>query len=118
VHLAQQNQIVQRLANFAPEVRASQASVPVGTNNTFTFLVVNNGPDPATGVQLIVPLPAGMNFFSASGGITPVSGTLAFSVGFLAAGFSFRDSLFLACPQSATGAGLSSLPSSPARMAD
>jgi uncharacterized repeat protein (TIGR01451 family) len=68
------------------DARASQSSVPVGANVTFTFLVVNDGPDDSTGIQLTVPLPAGMSFVSASGGITPVSGTLNFALGPLAAG--------------------------------
>jgi uncharacterized repeat protein (TIGR01451 family) len=68
------------------DARASQSSAPVGANVTFTFLVVNNGPDDSTGIQLTVPLPAGMSFVSASGGITPVSGTLNFALGPLAAG--------------------------------
>jgi uncharacterized repeat protein (TIGR01451 family) len=68
------------------DARASQSSAPVGANVTFTFLVVNNGPDDSAGIQLTVPLPAGMSFVSASGGITPVSGTLNFALGPLAAG--------------------------------
>jgi uncharacterized repeat protein (TIGR01451 family) len=53
---------------------------------TFTYLVFNNGPDNATGVQLVVPLPAGLNFVSDSAGIAPTSGTITFPLGNLDVG--------------------------------
>jgi uncharacterized repeat protein (TIGR01451 family) len=68
------------------DARTSQSSVPVGANAMLTFLVVNNGPDDSTGINLTVPLPAGMSFVSATGGITPVSGALNFALGPLAVG--------------------------------
>lgn len=70
------------------DARASQSSVPAGSNVTFTYLVLNNGPDNATGVQLVVPLPTGLNFISDSAGIPPTSGAIAFPLGNLDVGTS------------------------------
>lgn len=67
-------------------VAGSAASVPVGSNVTFTVKVVNAGPAAATGVAVTDQLPAGLTFVSA----TPTQGTYTaatgvWSVGSLAA---------------------------------
>jgi uncharacterized repeat protein (TIGR01451 family) len=64
------------------------ASASLGSNVAYTLTVTNNGTAGATGVALIDTLPAGATFVSATGGVTPVSGVLTFSIGSLAAGAS------------------------------
>ena len=61
-----------------------QTRSPMGGDQTFSLTVANAGPDPATGVQLVVTPPAGATFVSATGGVTPVGGTLTFDLGTLA----------------------------------
>ncbi|HMC88753.1 MAG TPA: DUF4214 domain-containing protein, partial [Gemmataceae bacterium] len=61
----------------------------VGRLVTYTLTVLNNGPDPATGVQLMDALPAGISFVGATmtrGTFTEVDGTLNFQLGSLAVG--------------------------------
>ena len=45
--------------------------------------MANAGPNPASGVQLVVTPPAGATFVSATGGVAPVGGTLTFDLGTL-----------------------------------
>lgn len=68
------------------DVRTSAPSVPVGDQVTYIITVANLGPDPATGVVLTDPLPAGMEFVSAGNGVTAVGRKLTFGIGSLAAG--------------------------------
>ena len=42
--------------------------------------MTDNGPDPASGVTLTVPVPAGVSFRGASGGVVPVGGVLTFKL--------------------------------------
>jgi uncharacterized repeat protein (TIGR01451 family) len=75
----------------APDLALSgkaPTSVTLGSNLTESFTVTNNGTAGATGVTLTDPLPAGVKFVSATGGITPVNGVVTFSLGSLAAGAS------------------------------
>jgi uncharacterized repeat protein (TIGR01451 family) len=61
----------------------------VGRLVTYTLTVLNNGPDPATGVQLMDALPAGIRFIGATmtqGTFTEVDGTVNFQLGSLAVG--------------------------------
>ena len=50
----------------------------------FTVTVTNIGPSPASHVTLTESLPPGAAFVSASGGVTPIDGTLTFVAGDLA----------------------------------
>ncbi len=56
----------------------------MGGDQTFSLTVANAGPNPASGVQLVVTPPAGATFVSATGGVAPVGGTLTFDLGTLA----------------------------------
>ncbi len=56
----------------------------LGQNATFTVTVTNNGPNPATGVQVTDLLPAGLTYVSDDGGGAYVPGTGAWTVGALA----------------------------------
>jgi uncharacterized repeat protein (TIGR01451 family)/fimbrial isopeptide formation D2 family protein len=69
-----------RLAKTAPATVAARGSV------TWTVSVVNAGPDPATGVKIVDPLPAGTAFTSADAGCTEATGVVTCDVGALAVG--------------------------------
>ena len=73
-------------ADLSVSQTATPDPVPVGSDLTFTLTVGNAGPDPATGVRLVVTPPAGATFVSATGGVTPIGGTLTFPITTLAAG--------------------------------
>jgi uncharacterized repeat protein (TIGR01451 family) len=64
------------------------SSVSSGSNVTYKLTATNNGSGPATGVKLSDLLPPDATFVSATGGITPSSGVLTFTIGSLAAGAS------------------------------
>jgi uncharacterized repeat protein (TIGR01451 family) len=71
-------------------VAKTDSSDPVllGTNLTYAVTVTNNGPDPALDVVLTDPLPAGVNFVSATtmqGACTQTAGTVQCNLGALAA---------------------------------
>src|SRR5207302_2386291 len=53
-------------ADIAVAKIASNGTVTVGSNVTFTITVTNNGPSDATGVQVTDLLPAGLTFVSAT----------------------------------------------------
>ncbi|MGH7748016.1 MAG: hypothetical protein ACREQ5_25140, partial [Candidatus Dormibacteria bacterium] len=59
---------------------ASQNSVQVGANVTYSISMTNAGPDTATGLSLKVPLPASLTFQSASSGCTNSSGLVTCSM--------------------------------------
>ena len=63
---------------------ASATTVFAGDQLVFTITVRNLGPDPATGVVITDPLPAGLSFVSASSGCTPSSGVVTCTIGNLA----------------------------------
>ncbi len=69
----------------------NSASLPA--NVTYTLTVTNSGTAAATGVVLAAPVPAGTTFVSATGGVTPTSGTLSFDIGNLAIGASVTESI-------------------------
>jgi uncharacterized repeat protein (TIGR01451 family) len=72
-------------ANVA--VRSTSAPTPAvaGTSNVSTVVVTNQGPDPATGVQVTYTLPTGFIYLSSGGSCdeVPTGGTLVCPVGFL-----------------------------------
>jgi len=52
------------------------ATPPLGSTVTFTVTATNNGPDAATGVTVLDPLPSGLTYVSSTGGsYDPMSGT-------------------------------------------
>jgi uncharacterized repeat protein (TIGR01451 family) len=56
------------LADLAVTGAGAPASVGIGGDWTITLTVTNRGPAPASGVTLVNPLPAGVEFVSTSGG--------------------------------------------------
>jgi virginiamycin B lyase len=89
----------------APDLALSgsgPSSVAVGSDVTYHLTVTNNGAAGATGVTLSDTLPSGVTFVSATGGVTPASGVLDFSIGSLAAGASTSVTITV----TATAAGM------------
>jgi uncharacterized repeat protein (TIGR01451 family)/fimbrial isopeptide formation D2 family protein len=66
--------------------KTGPATVAAGGAVTWTVAVTNAGPDPATGVKIVDPLPAGTRFVSADPGCTEAGGTVTCDVGALAVG--------------------------------
>ena len=64
--------------------------VPLGGTLIYTATVTNNGPDGASGVSLVLTLPAGVTYLNNDSGCTPdgVAGTVTCSLGSLASGAS------------------------------
>ncbi len=60
--------VIAPLIDLAVTKAASPSPVQVGNNITWTIVVTNNGPSPATGVTTSDPLPAGNTFVSVSTG--------------------------------------------------
>jgi Domain of unknown function DUF11 len=75
---------LQPIANLSVFQSATPNPAPMGGDQTFSLTVASAGPDAASGAQLVVALPAGATFVSATGGVTPVGGTLTFDLGTLA----------------------------------
>jgi uncharacterized repeat protein (TIGR01451 family) len=69
-------------ADLAVTKRVSAAQVFFGSTAVFTVVVHNNGPDPATGVSVLDPLPAGLTFVQA----VPSQGTYSAATGTWAIG--------------------------------
>ena len=53
---------------------------------TYNLSITNLGPDTATGVVVSNQIPAGVNFYSATGGVMPTNGVLRFNLGSLTIG--------------------------------
>jgi virginiamycin B lyase len=97
-------QIVLAPPPTAPDLALSgnaSSSVTVGSEVTYTLTVTNNGTAGAVGVTLTDTLPSGATFVSATGGVTPESGVLTFTIGSLAAGAS--ASIAVVVTSTATG---------------
>jgi uncharacterized repeat protein (TIGR01451 family)/CSLREA domain-containing protein len=71
-------------ADLSVVVTDAPDPVTVGHDLTYTIVVMNAGPDPATGVVLTQALPSGATFVSATGGALPVGDLLTFDLGTLA----------------------------------
>src|SRR5207248_3197478 len=56
------------MADLAVTGAGAPASGDIGSDWTITLTVTNRGPAPASGVTLVNPLPAGVQFVSTSGG--------------------------------------------------
>ncbi|HEY6167374.1 MAG TPA: PKD domain-containing protein, partial [Verrucomicrobiae bacterium] len=72
------------LANLAVGKTASAAAITIGSNVTYTINVTNLGPNTASDVVLVDPLPVGMNFVSATNsadGVTNNGGTVTCNLG-------------------------------------
>lgn len=67
------------VAKVAPD------TVTGGDTFTYTVTVTNNGPDDATGVELVDTLPVSVTFVSASTGCTEVDGVVTCDLGDMAA---------------------------------
>ncbi len=67
---------------------ASPATAVPGTNETYTLVVTNHGPDAASGVVVSDPVPAGETFVSASPGCSFASGVVTCQLASLANGAS------------------------------
>src|SRR5436309_3662808 len=74
-----------------------KTSVALGTNDTYTVAVTNNGPSTITGATVSDVLPAGTAFVSATGGATynPGTNTVNYTTGTLATGGTATFSLTL-----------------------
>ena len=66
--------------------KTGPAEVPAGGSATYALTVRNDGPSPATGVELTDELPAGLTFASASDGCSASGQTVTCAVGGLAVG--------------------------------
>lgn len=64
---AKRDVLVEGLAAIMFEVRDAQDPIEVGRETSYEVRVVNQGTAPATNVQVVVNLPPGMQFISASG---------------------------------------------------
>ena len=67
-------------------VKTGPAEVPAGGTATYALTARNDGPSPATGVELVDELPAGLTFASASDGCSASGQTVICAVGDLAVG--------------------------------
>ncbi|HXU77865.1 MAG TPA: choice-of-anchor D domain-containing protein, partial [Methylomirabilota bacterium] len=73
-------------ADLAVSMTASQPSIPIGSNVTFTVTLTNLGPNFASDVVFSNPLPAGFLFVSANsatGSVTNDNGTVLWALGTL-----------------------------------
>jgi len=73
-------------ADLAVTVTGPAATVTLGGDVTYTLVATNAGPSTVTDATLTDTLPAGVDFVSATGGVTPVNGVLTFPIGPLAPG--------------------------------
>ena len=67
---------VAAVADLRLEKTADKSALPDGDQLTYTLTVTNDGPSDATNVSVTDPLPAGMQFVSASAGCTGTSTVL------------------------------------------
>ena len=79
--------------------KTGPATVAADGELTWTLKATNNGEDPATGVQITDPLPAGTVFVSADAGCTLASGTVVCAVGDLAVGESAERQITVTVPR-------------------
>jgi uncharacterized repeat protein (TIGR01451 family) len=94
----------------APDLKVSgnaPDSVIVGSNLAYTLTVTNDGSAGATGVTLTDTMPFDVTFVSATGGVTPVNGSLVFAIGDLAAGASTTFTIVVTPPPPLAGVTLS-----------
>lgn len=90
--------IVGPVADLALE-KTGSATVAADGELTWTLKVTNNGEDPATGVEITDPLPAGTVFVSADAGCALEGGTVVCAVGALAVGESAERDVTVTVPR-------------------
>lgn len=89
-------------ADLAIEKSAAPIPGRPGTNSTFTLKVTNNGPDTAKDVVVADPLPAGLDFVSASAPCSLAGGSeVKCALGSLPAGGSVTLTVVVRIPESA-----------------
>jgi uncharacterized repeat protein (TIGR01451 family)/fimbrial isopeptide formation D2 family protein len=90
--------IVGPVADLALE-KTGPATVAADGQLTWTLKATNNGEDPATGVTITDPLPAGTVFFSADAGCAFASGVVNCAIGNLAVGESAERQVTVTVPR-------------------
>jgi uncharacterized repeat protein (TIGR01451 family)/fimbrial isopeptide formation D2 family protein len=78
--------------------KTGPATVPAGGQLTWALEVTNKGPDPATGVKVTDPLPAGVTFVSADPGCVDAGGTVECALGNLPVGESITVHITVTVP--------------------
>jgi len=79
-------------------VKTAPATVAAGGQLTWALQVTNKGPDPATGVKVSDPLPAGVAFVAADPGCVDVGGTVECALGNLPVGESITVHVTVTVP--------------------
>ncbi|NPD47797.1 gliding motility-associated C-terminal domain-containing protein, partial [Lentimicrobium sp. S6] len=98
---ASTNPIATVIIDLSIEKLVNNASPNIGEEITFTLNVINNGPDDATGVEVIDNLPTGYSYISDNGGGAYISTTGIWTIGNLANGA--NESLEIICTVNASG---------------
>ena len=82
------------ITDLEVEKTVSAARTTAGNDLIYQITVTNNGPSPATSVQVVDTLPSGVTFISGTGpqqeALTASSGTVSYDAGLLASGDSFQ----------------------------
>jgi uncharacterized repeat protein (TIGR01451 family) len=94
-----------RLLCADPQIVKSVSPSPVvpGTNATYSLKVTNHGPDTATNVRVVDPLPTKLSFVSASSGCAEVNNTVTCTWASLASGASHTFTVTAKVASSAKG---------------
>lgn len=79
-------------------IKTAPATVPADGQLTWTLEVTNHGPDDATGVEVVDPLPVGVQFVSADPGCTQAGGIVTCGIGTLAVGGSASRQITVTVP--------------------
>jgi uncharacterized repeat protein (TIGR01451 family) len=90
-------------ADLAIVKSASPDAITSGTNETYTLVVTNHGPDPAVNVRVSDPLPSGLGFVSASPECSAAGADVTCAVGSLAADASQTFTVMAGVASSVTG---------------
>lgn len=86
---------VNAVADLAVTKTDSPDPVNLGSNVTYTIVVTNNGPSPATSVVLTDPLPAGVTFVSATAPCAQAAGNVTCNLGTLNSGAASNISIVI-----------------------
>src|SRR5207253_1163937 len=102
-------------ADLAVTKSSPAGTITEGTSLTYTLTVTNNGPSDAVGVTLTDPLPASVNFASASfsqGTFTVVGGTVTAALGTIPAGGTATGTIVVVAREEGTANNTASVTSS------